>query len=46
MRASVAPNFAALTITNSGPHAQIAFGGNLIVVVNAAGQIDQSDFLF
>jgi Ca2+-binding RTX toxin-like protein len=38
--------FAALTVTNSGPHAQIAFAGNLIVVVNAAGQIDAGDFQF
>jgi hypothetical protein len=30
----------------SGTHEQIAFGENLIVVVGAAGHVDQSDFLF
>jgi hypothetical protein len=30
----------------SGTHEQIALGNNRIVVVNAARQIHQSDFLF
>jgi hypothetical protein len=46
MRGSGATSFGQLTIISSAGHAQIAFGGNLIVVVNAAKQIDASDFLF
>ena len=43
---ALSTSFAALTVTASGPHAQVALGGNLFVVVNAAGQIDAGDFLF
>ena len=38
--------FADLTITTDGPHAHIAYAGNLISVANAAGQLTASDFLF
>ena len=38
--------FADLTITADGPHAHIAYAGNLISVANAAGQITAGDFLF
>jgi hypothetical protein len=39
-------NFAALTVTTVGAHAQVSFGGNTFIVVGAAGQIDAGDFLF
>ena len=39
-------SFAALTVTNTGAHAQVTLGANTFVVVNAAGQIDAGDFLF
>ena len=38
--------FADLTITTDGPHAHIAYAGNLITVANAAGQVTAGDFLF
>lgn len=38
--------FGDLTITAAGPHAHIAFAGNLISVAFAAGQIDAGDFVF
>jgi hypothetical protein len=31
-------SFAALTVTTSGPHVQVALGANLFVVVTSAGQ--------
>ena len=46
MQGSGAANFGQLSVTNSGAHANVAFGGNLIVVVNAAGLIDAGDFAF
>jgi hypothetical protein len=39
-------DFGQITLSVSGAHEQIALGNNRIVVVNAAGQIHQSDFLF
>jgi len=39
-------NFTDLSITSDGPHAHIAFSGNLISVANAVGLIDQGDFIF
>jgi Ca2+-binding RTX toxin-like protein len=39
-------NFNQLTVTASGPHAHVRFASNLLVVANAAGQIDASDFIF
>jgi Ca2+-binding RTX toxin-like protein len=38
--------FSDLTVTDAGANAQIAYAGNLIVAVGAAGQVTQSDFLF
>ena len=38
--------FASLSVTSTGPHAQVTFGTNTFIVVNAAGQIDSGDFLF
>lgn len=43
---ALSTNFGALTVTTVGPHAQVSLGGNLFIVVNGAGQIDQTDFLF
>lgn len=39
-------SIADLTISTSGADAIISWNGNLIVVQNAAGQIDSSDFIF
>jgi hypothetical protein len=39
-------DFGQITLSVPGAHEQIALGNNRIVVVNAAGQIHQSDFLF
>jgi Ca2+-binding RTX toxin-like protein len=37
--------FSQLIVTADGPHAHVRFGANLISVANAAGQIDQTDFI-
>jgi hypothetical protein len=38
--------FGQFTVSSVNGHAQLAFGGNLIVVVNNVGPIDPSDFIF
>jgi Ca2+-binding RTX toxin-like protein len=39
-------NFASLTVTTVGAHAEVSLGANHIIVVGQAGHIDAGDFLF
>ena len=46
MTASGMTSFGQFLVSLGNGHTQLSFNGNLIIVVNSAGQIDPSDFIF